>query len=144
MSNKTGMSSLGWSRKINRLIRQIHPEIVRVAKESSDIILTETVKNVSGPGIRPGITDSPAIGKMPVPRRTGDLARSIKRKTIYSWLYAVFSDPKIAPHGKYVHNGTKRMKPRRFLWGAIQKNYRKIHTKMNNDLLKKIRFIGRV
>jgi len=138
------MSSKGWSRKMNRMIREVRPEILRVARESSDLVLTETVRNVSGPGIgeRPS-SDNPAIGKMPVPIRSKQLRRSIKRVTIFPWLFAIHADPTIAPHAKWVHNGTRKMKPRRFLWDTIKKNYRKIHSAMNKDVLKKIRAIGR-
>jgi len=142
--NQTYVTSAGWSRKVNRVIRTVHPSIVKIVKESSDEVLKATIKNVSGPGIRPGVTraENNAIGQMPIPRRTKQLIHSIKRLVIYNWLHAVFSDPNIAPHGKYVHDGTRRARPRRFLGDVMTEKSRKIYSQIKGAFLMAMRKEG--
>jgi len=61
----------------------------------------------------------PGTGKMPVPRVTGTLARSLKITKLNAGLWVVFADSKVAKYAIYVHEGTRKMQPRRFIGDVV-------------------------
>jgi hypothetical protein len=92
-----------------------------------------SAENLKGPGI-PKSTSSggrqyPDYSKipgydtssMPIGRVTGTLARSLTLTPLSSISYAIWADPKIANYAKYVHSGTKHVKPRRFIYDVVNK-----------------------
>ena len=80
--------------------------------------------------------------KYPVPIITGTLKKSIKPIRYNDWLAAVTSDESIANYNKWVHDGTKYMKPRRFLKDAVTKWQNLIHLKFKWTVIKAIKDAG--
>jgi HK97 gp10 family phage protein len=107
-----------------------------------ETVMAETIKNLSGPHYKIG-TSGPQTGRMPIPRMTGDLARSLAHQKLSDLLYRIYSDQKIAPYAKFVHDGTKRMKPRRYLYDAVKAKKQAIINRMRNELKIAIRKVGR-
>jgi HK97 gp10 family phage protein len=102
--------------------------------EGAQLIYKEMKKNLSGPGIPkrtsasgnqyPDYSKVPGYSTMalPVGRVTGTLARSAKLTRISTVECAIWQDPQIANYGKFVHDGTKYTRPRRYLYDAVQNN----------------------
>ena len=129
---------------MRREINAIRPAIYTTVQKNSDLFLQEVKWWVQGPGI--GVNpdkDNPAIGGIPIPKRSGFLSESIKRAKIYNWLYAIYADLIIAPYAKMVHDGTRKMKARRFMTNTRQKLWYTINKSMNDDVLKPLQRIGR-
>lgn len=123
----------------------VAPKIKEIVEDASTEVLDRAVKNLSGPRIHPSIrgTENSAIGKEPVPRRTSALVHSMKDKKIIPSIHAVYADTNIAPHAKFVHDGTKKMRPRRFLFNVIRERRQAILNRMNYAFLSAARKIGR-
>ena len=125
-----------WGLKKKAILKALQPTMSEIVKESSDIVLKHTLKNVQG-----SFTAAPQ--SMPVPRRSTALLRSIKRRIITSVTHKVYSDNETAPHNRYVHWGTRKMRPRKFLGDVVTQYSRPIYTKMNNEFLRVMRKLGR-
>ncbi len=68
-----------------------------------------------------------ASASLPVPRVTGNLARSIKNRPIpgsAGLTRVVYADPRQAHYARYVHDGTKKMPGRPFLGIVVRDNRR--------------------
>jgi hypothetical protein len=83
------------------------------------------------------------IGKLPVPVVYGDLRDSITKQRLDKHLGAVFAHSGVAPHAKEVHNGSKTMRPRRFLGDAVTGLRPIIIRKFVTDLKAASRLYGR-
>ena len=70
------------------------------------------------------------------------LRHSLKIKMFNKFFKAVYSDPAIAPYNKFVHDGTKKMKPRRFLADVYNKNRLGIASHWNSEIRKEIRRVS--
>lgn len=97
----------------------------------AQMIFDKTKANLKGPGAgvrtsRGGLQYPKTPPKhplqLPVRRVTGTLARSLKMTPISNYEYIIWCDPQIAPYAKYVHSGTKYVKPRRFLGNVVKGN----------------------
>jgi len=115
----------------------LYPVSAKTVAKASDFVYKETKKNVAG-------SPSAAPQTSPVPRRSTRLFRSIKRKIENVVQHRVFSDDSVAPHNVFVHYGTRRMKPRRFLGDVLTKYSRKIWAMMDKDFTEAIQKIGRI
>jgi len=131
--------------KNNRVKRAFAREAPKVLLMSAQEVFERSIKNLSGPGIKPGVrgVDDPRIGKSPVPRRTGTLARAQTLTPLSPVQFAIWTDPKKANYGKYVHDGTKKMKPRRYLSDVVRERGPAIQNRIRDALLKAIRSEGR-
>ena len=112
---------------------------------SAQEVYDKAVDNLSGPGIHPNEkgSNNSAIGEMPVPRRTGNLARSMKNRKLSRFEYAIYSDERTADYAKFVHDGTRRMRPRRFLGDVVRERGPAIENRIRYETLKAIRAEGR-
>ena len=121
-----------------------------------DLLHKSAVRNVSGAryGFRKGTArDGSEIkvpirgpltnsGRLPVPVVYGMLRRSIKHFRISSVLGAVYVDENIAFYAPFVHDGTRFMKPRRFLGDAVTTWRPIIKKKMEKEIKATIKPIG--
>lgn len=120
----------GWQEKYKEIFHLLGPAIKKACDEGQDILLKQTIENVTGDAYgshkskkgnvvwhRGTMTNA---GKLPVPIRTNALRKSIKWAKIHDHLRAIYSDANVAPYNQYVHDGTKYMKPRRYLGEAVQ------------------------
>lgn len=126
-----------WNIKKKSVMQAIYPVSIEAVKEASDFVYRETKKNVAG-------SPSAAPQTKPVPRRSTRLFRSIKREVVNPVKHRVYSDTDVAPHNIYVHYGTRKMRPRRFLGDVLTKYSRKIYTQMNKVVEGRLRKIGRI
>ena len=131
--------------KLGRVKKAYEPVAARVILESAQSIYDKAVDNLSGPGIDPRVkgSDNSAIGEMPVPRRTGNLARSMTFRPVSTLEYAIYPDERTADYSKFVHDGTKHMRPRRFLGDVVRGQGGIIRTKIKDAIKKAIQSEGR-
>lgn len=113
--------------------------VEEAAKEGAQRLYNAMAVNLRGPHIgKSPKTDAhrSAIGQMPVPRRTGNLARSGYIRKVTSYCYIVGSDSRIARYNKKVHDGVlgTNIKPRRFLGDAVRKNRLQIQNMMKKKI----------
>jgi len=116
---KVGVNKSGWDRKLKLVQHDLTVGIPKFVEQCSDEVMEKTMKNLSGPHYKIGTTGS-QTGKMPIPRMTSMLARAQKIKRLGAALILHFTDRIMAPYGKFVHNGTRKMKPRRYRADVIR------------------------
>jgi len=131
--------------KTKRVRLAFAQSVVKTIIKSAQEVYDKTSNNLSGPGIKPGTPGAAddRIGLMPVPRRTGDLSRSLTMTPLGPAMWIVWCDPHVASYAKYVHDGTTKMKPRRFLGDVVDENRPIIREKVKHKLLAAIRMEGR-
>ena len=134
-----------WKRKKKLVQIALQSSIGRQVVLATQDIYKKTNENLSGPGIKPGVdwSDNPAIGRMPVPRRTGNLAESLTMQLLMVTLGAVYTDARKANYGHWVHDGTKYMIPRRYLGDVVSANGQKIFNKFDKEIKSEIHKVGR-
>jgi len=145
----------GWKKKYGYVMHEMAPAIKRAVDEGMDILMMQTIDNVTGDaygsrkGPRGGVvwhrgamTNS---GKLPVTVRTGTLRRSVKGIRPHDYLGAVYSDLTVAPYAPYVHDGTKYLRPRRFLGEAVRGKKQSINDRFTvaiKNVIRKANKIG--
>ena len=139
------VNTKGWQYKKSRISSALSQKLSELVTLAAQDIYDKTDANLSGPSIKPGIkgSENSAIGEMPVPRRTGDLADSLTMIRIAHAFSMVFIDREKAGYGKYVHDGTKYMKPRRFLGDVVDANLDKWIKRFRKEVLADMRRVGR-
>jgi len=133
-----------WKWKVRAVERIVAVQIPILIHQAGDEIIRKAMQNLSGPQITPGIPGSerPEIGKMPVPRRGGMLAGSMKRMNIAYNAEMIYADENEAPYAKWVHWGTRRMKPRRFLQDVAKERAAALVNRWRYTLKKAVRKVG--
>jgi len=138
----------GFSKKIDQIKKEYLPAIEKAVKFGHDEIMTAATKNLSGPhyGKAENYRGS-QTGQIPVPRITSMLIQSLRSILAeaykgYRVLVCIFSDVRIAPHNKFVHYGTRYMRPRRFLQDPVKERKQAILNRMNYEIMLVIRRIG--
>jgi len=131
----------GWKRKIKKIMRQNPAVIKRAVDFGMDTLYKETLKNLSGPHYPVGVR-GPMTGKMPIPRVTGTLVRSLSAKRVSFDVGFVYTDKRIANYNALVHDGTKHTKPRRYLGDAVRAKRQAIINRMKYEILLAIRKEG--
>jgi len=131
-----GCDITGWKLKSRAVRMELVKTIPKVVEQSSDDVLKRTIRNVEGSRYLPGT--------LPVRMVTHYLAKSIKRIRISWRLMAVFADKRIAHYGKYVHDGTRNLLPRRYLGDVITERRQALINNTKYVFLKAIRKVGRV
>ena len=135
--NKT-IDTSRWDLKVSQINILTPVAVARAVDFGLDEMTKAVLKNLSGPS-----TAEP--GFYPVPRRTGDLARSVSDaypKRFSPEFGAVGSSHEIAGYNKAVHDGTKYHKPRRFIADAARERRDAIKNRMRYEVLKEIRKVG--
>lgn len=140
----------GFELKSRRVKTAFAAAAARVLLEAAQDIYMRADKNLKGPhygvqttagGMQVPKTGA-QTGKMPIPRVTGTLARSLKLTPLSTMTVAVWADPHVADYAKYVHDGTKHMKPRRFIGDVVQERKSALQNMMRQKLLEAIRAEG--
>lgn len=124
-----------WMTKSKRVRRYGAESIMQSTEAIAKALFRVSKRNLKGPHYPAPKYTGPQTGKMPVPRMTANLARSLKMRKLMGWLWKVFSDGQVASYNIYVHNGTKRTKPRRFIGDVVmvsQRNWQKYMKKKWN------------
>ncbi len=114
MESITTVDTSGWEKrslKAKVLLAQAAAEAVKFGAEELAKAVTKALAGVRhSPGTR-----SPYPGQLPVTKISASLSQSVKIKRIDTVTIAVYIRKDKAPYAPYVHYGTKRMKPRRFM-----------------------------
>ena len=123
-----------FKKKLIKVNKGVALAVKEATMEGAQFVYDEMAKNLRGPhiGKTPTEKNRGAIGTMPIPRRTGQLARSAYIRPVTSYCMIVGSDSRIARYNKAIHDGvlgTKRI-PRRFLGDVVTKNRRKVQNMM--------------
>jgi hypothetical protein len=141
--------------KIRAVKRAVALKVPELVKWGAQQIYDGAAANLKGPyyGMKGHTYKSgPQTGKMPIPRRTTKLSKSLKMIPLSTMVWAVYSDPNIAPHNKIVHDGTiyvtqkdwvVNIKPRRFIGDVRRDKEAFIKKKFNKDLKEAIQAVGR-
>jgi len=111
--------------------------VVKELRKGAQEIYNAASKNLSGH------KDRYVSGTLPVRRITGTLSRSLQMKPVSNVEWLVYADKNIAYYAGYVHDGTKRMRPRRFLHDPVRERRPAIQNRIKRQLLKAIRREGR-
>ena len=143
----------GWMKQHRNIMAALGPEIKKAVDEGMDILMTQTINNVTGDaygshkGPKGGVvwhtgpmTNS---GKLPVTIRTGTLRRSVKAARIHDYLGIVYADLNIASYAAFVHDGTKYMRPRPYLGEAVKGKRQSIQDRFVVALKNVLRKAGR-
>ena len=148
MAPKMSIDTSRWALKLLHVQGAVIDGIESAVKKGSDILLKQTVKNVSGERHDYG-TPGPSPGELPVTRITSMLKQSIDRKMLAKDLAIVYPDENKAPYAAAVHDGTKKkgtarqiMKPRRYLYEAVRIKNDEIKSAMRDITINKIRDYG--
>jgi len=131
-----------WFSKSEKVRKTAFTAASRSISDIAKDIYQKAQKNLKGPHYQPGKGVSFA-GNYPVPRVSGDLARSLKIKKFNPVLWAVFADSQVANYAKFIHEGTKGMRPRRFIGDVVTGNKILYLGKLKKDVLTAIRGEGR-
>lgn len=108
----------GWDRKsraVKEAIREASKEAVGFA---IDEINRKVTQNLAGMK-HPPRTPSPYPGQLPVTMISANLHQSVRFRRLEDTKGIVYIDKNRAPYAVYVHFGTKRMRPRRFMSDAV-------------------------
>jgi len=146
----TNVDVTGWYFKSNAVKTAFAVRAPVVMAKIAQLVYARAKINLSGPnyGVRRTsgglqvFNRGAMTGKMPVPRPTGTLARSLTIIPITPLHYAIFADQRIAHYAKFVHNGTRHMKPRRFLGDPIRQLRASSIQMAKMELIKVIRAVG--
>ena len=131
----------GWENKSRAIQIAIAKAVVAAVDFGLDTLYRETVKNVMG--IRHNErTPSPYPGVLPVTKISGKLGTSITEKRHDAVSGYVYADETKANYAKYVHDGTRKMRPRPFLRAAVQARKEAIINRMRNLILIEVRRAG--
>lgn len=106
-------------------------EIMKGAQEIYD----KADKNLSGGRYLPGT--------LPVRRITGTGARGLTLTQLEEYMWVIWMNLKIAFYMLYVHDGTKYMKRRPYLENAAMEREFAIRARIQRQILKKVREVGR-
>ena len=138
------VNTTGWKLKKTRILNYYAYGLPKMVDTLADHVNRKVSDNLSGPQIKPGIPGSQddRIGQEPIPRRTSMLAHSMRMTRITQVLKSIYSDPQIAPYAKWVHNGTRRMRPRPFLKKAVEKVKSLEWQMIKTDFMAGVRKIG--
>ena len=128
-------STIRNSLKLKAVQRELVVTVPPMIAEAADEVLKRSLKNLSGGRYLPGT--------LPVRLVTGYLRRSMRRLMLSRFAHAVFSDERIANYNKYVHDGTRNMRPRRFLGDVISERRASIQNKLRRQIIIAIRRVGR-
>ena len=152
-ANKTVyVDTSNWKIKVHNCKTAETAAVVMGVDWGLDRLNEATIRNVTGDhyGFRKTRSDNRVpirgartnAGILPVPVVYGQLRRSIKSVRFTPTLGAVYSDDNIAPYNKFVHDGTRKMKPRPFLQMAVIANRPLIKKKIERELHKLVRKVG--
>jgi hypothetical protein len=147
MATKMGIDTTRWQKKLIGVYGALNDAMEVATQKGSDIVLKETVKNVSGL-LHSESSPSPTPGQLPVSRITGMLKQSITRVRLAKDLMIIYPNVQIAPYAAAVHDGTKDvdnavlMKRRPFLYEAVRLTRDKVAVVLKNEFLNVIRKYG--
>jgi len=141
------INTLGWIAKSYSINKAIPNIVEQAVTYGIDILHSAVLKNVSGPAygtvngrpIRGFLTNA---GKLPVPVVTGALRRSILKERIQPNLGVVYSSNALAKYNRYVHYGTRKMAPRRFVEDAARERKQAIENHFRYLFLMNLRKLG--
>jgi len=112
--SKPKMDTRRWNAKVNNLLKEHGPTIEKIVKYGNTKVSKSVARNLSGSTYFPG--------KLPVRRVTGTLARAYEVRMVTPYLFAHFMNSSVANYAKYVHEGTRYLKPRPYFRNALNDN----------------------
>lgn len=130
-------------KRVQRIVAEVGAKVI---KEGAQDIYNETGKKLKGPhygyhtGPRGGyVPNYPEgggqKGKVPIPRLTGTLAKSLQMRPLSTLTWAVYADDRMANYAKFIHDGTRHMRPRRFLKDTFTERAPAINNNMRYKLI---------
>ena len=123
------------SLKLKAVQRQIAVAVPPIIAKQADDVMRRTVRNLGGARYLPGT--------LPVRLVTKKLRGSIRRLMLNKYAHVVFSDDREAFYNKFVHDGTRKMRPRRFLGDVVRERRQAIINNLRDEITKAIRAVGR-
>jgi len=132
-----------WSRKVANLKAIERDTLPKILDWGHDQVKDKIDAYLSGPHYNEG-ERGPCTGQIPIPRVSGRLAASVAKPIrISPYLIKFFSDGKIAPYNFFVHDGTKKMKARRFIKDPVDERRPAVENKWRYEIIKETRKRGK-
>ena len=123
------------SLKLKAVQRQIAVAVPPIIAKQADDVLRRSIRNLDGARYLPGT--------LPVRFVSGELKKSMRRIMINKYAHVIFSNDDTAHYNKYVHDGTRKMRPRRFLGDVVRERRQAIINNLRYEITKAIRAVGR-
>ena len=142
MAQQQKTDTSNWTRKLANLKAIERDTLPKILDWGHDQVKDKIDAYVSGPHYVPPARIA-GIGQVPIPRVSSLLSRSIKTIRISPYLVKIFSDGRIAPYNVFVHDGTKKMRPRRFIKDPVDERRPAIENKWRYEIIKETRKRGR-
>jgi len=124
-----------WNKKVDKLLREYGPTIEKIVAYGNTKVSASVARNLSGGSYYPG--------KLPVRRVTGTLARAYEIRKVTPYLFMHLMNSKVANYAKYVHDGTRYLKPRPYFKNAFSDNRVAIMNYWRYQFILEIRKTGR-
>jgi len=147
-----------WNAKVNKLLEEYGPVVEKIVAYGNTKVAGAVIRNLSGPGVPYEIRTSKKTGKeyvkvssmagyysskLPVRRITGTLARAYQVKKSTPYLFMHLMNSGVAKYAKFVHEGTRFMKPRPYFKDAFDSNRQAILNYWNYQFILAMRKTGR-
>jgi len=143
----------GWNKKVDKLLREYGPVVEKIVAYGNTKVSASVNKNLSGmsPGTRTSKSGRQYVvsskyyypGKLPVRRITGTLARAYQISKVTPYLYLHKMNSNVANYARYVHDGTRYLKPRPYFKNAFTNNRVAIMNYWRYQFILEIRKTGR-
>jgi len=124
-----------WNAKVNKLLEEYGPVVEKIVAYGNTKVSGAVARNLSGGSYYPG--------KLPVRRVTGTLARAYQVKKSTPYLFMHLMNSGVAKYAKFVHEGTRFMKPRPYFKDAFDSNRQAILNYWNYQFILAMRKTGR-
>jgi hypothetical protein len=112
---QTAVDISRWNRKVDDLLREYGPTVAKIVAYANTRVAGAVAQNLSGSAYYPG--------RLPVRRVTGTLARSYRVDPVNApYLFMHRMDSSVANYAKFVHEGTRYLKPRPYFRNAFDSN----------------------
>ena len=141
ISSDCHMDMSGWEKKSIRIKFALSEAIKEALEFGMDELKRKVTQNLGGMRHKAG-TKSPYPGKLPVTMITGNLHQSVAAKRLDIARGVVYVKKDKAPYAAYVHYGTKKMRPRRFMSEAVAERRQAIINRQRYLIKLKIRRAG--
>jgi len=110
-----------WTKKVRQVQKDVPAGLIQALDEAEEEVYDAMIRNLSGS----------VTGEMPVPQVSRELVASAFHRRVTPFVREVGTR---APHGVYVHYGTRSMTPRPYLAEAVSSRRQAIFNKMRAAL----------
>ncbi|HPR89776.1 MAG TPA: hypothetical protein PL181_17325 [bacterium] len=141
ISSECRVDLSGWEAKSTRIKHALSEALKEAIEYGMDELSRKVTQNLGGMRHKAG-TRSPYPGKIPVTMISGNLHQAVRARRLDFARGVVYIDKNKAPYAVYVHYGTHKMRPRRFMSDAVAERREAIINRQRYLIKLKIRKAG--